>query len=110
MANSRLLAALVSATLIPAAAGAQDDVLFVTGDKVGIGTASRAPREGRRPGDGRREGRKRWKPQMHAVLQKGGHRAVQHGCWQTFTSTYQGPSIAGALMLHDSVDPRTQVS
>jgi hypothetical protein len=42
MANSRLLAALVSATLIPAAAGAQDDVLFVTGDKVGIGTAAPA--------------------------------------------------------------------
>jgi hypothetical protein len=37
-----LLAALVSATLIPVAAGTQDDVLFVTGDKVGIGTATPA--------------------------------------------------------------------
>ena len=46
MASSRtagpLLATLVSATLIPVAAGAQDDVLFVTGDKVGIGTATPA--------------------------------------------------------------------
>jgi hypothetical protein len=47
MGNTRtarwpLLAALVSTTLLPVAAGAQDDVLFVTGDKVGIGTATPA--------------------------------------------------------------------
>ena len=55
-------------------------------------------------------------PQRHFGVQNGGqqrgpgHWLWQHGCWHTFISTYHGPSIADELVLHERVEPCTQVS